>query len=134
MSSLNKVQLIGRVGIKPELVLNEKLTVSTVNFSLATTEKWKDGHGVKKERTIWHRLTAYRNDADFANKYIKVGDLVYIEGKLNSRSYQDNKNETQYITEIIISSILPLGRKSDNQNANSSDEIDEIDEIDDIPF
>lgn len=116
MSSLNKVQLIGRIGFKPKFVQNEKLAFPTTNFSLATSEKWKVETGDKKERVTWHQLVAYRNTATYIVNYLNVGDLVYIEGKLNSRSYEKD-DEKRYTTEIIVTNIQILNSKSKKDNS-----------------
>jgi single-strand DNA-binding protein len=84
MSSVNKVILIGNVGKDPEVRYTQGGD-AVCNFSLATTEKWKDKSGEKQEKTEWHRLTAFQRSAEVLGEYLKKGSSVYIEGKLSTR-------------------------------------------------
>ncbi len=111
--SLNKVILIGRLGQDPETrYMPDGNAVS--NFSLATSEKWKDQSGQPKERTEWHHITMYRRLAEIAGQYLKKGSLVYIEGKIQSRKYtgKDGIERTAY--EIIASEMKMLGSKNES--------------------
>ncbi len=103
MSSVNKVILVGRLGQEPEL----KSTTSgqqVCTLSLATSETWmKDGN--KEEKTEWHRVVLWGRQAENAHKYLKKGRLVYIEGKLQTRSWQDQQGQKRYTTEIVANNM-----------------------------
>lgn len=109
---LNKVILIGRLGRDPETRYMPNGD-AVCNFSLATTESWKDQSGQKKERTEWHNITMYRKLAEIAAQYLKKGSLVYLEGKIQSRKYtgKDGIERTAY--EIVCSEMKMLGGKSE---------------------
>jgi len=108
MAGINKVILVGRLGKDPEV----KYFTSgdaVCNFSIATSENWKDKNtGEKKEKTEWHRIVAYRKLAEICNEYLEKGKQVYVEGKLQTRSWEQD-GVTRYATEIIISSMQMLG-------------------------
>ncbi len=111
--SLNKVLLIGNVGKDPE-VRNLESGAKTASFALATSERYKDRSGETREMTEWHNIVAWRGLADLAEKYIRKGSQIYVEGRIRSRSYTDRDGNTKYITEIQADAIQLLGRKSDN--------------------
>ncbi|HMR19235.1 MAG TPA: single-stranded DNA-binding protein [Sphingobacterium sp.] len=118
MSSVNKVILVGHLGKDPELRYLEG-NVSVASFPLATSETFnKDGK--KVEQTEWHNIVMWRGLADVAAKYLNKGRLVYIEGKLRTRSYEDKEGVRRYTTEIVAESFNILGRRSDFENPNSS--------------
>jgi len=106
--SLNKVMIIGRLGNDPEL---KTLTSgsSVCNFNLATSERWNDKEGQKQERTEWHRIVAWGKQAELCGKYLAKGRQVYIEGKLQTRSWEDQQGQKKYTTEIIANSVQFLG-------------------------
>jgi single-strand DNA-binding protein len=145
MSGVNKVILVGHLGKDPEVRHLEGGT-TLVNFPLATSESYnKDGK--KIEQTEWHNIVMWRGLADVAAKYLQKGKLVYIEGKLRSRNYEDKEGNKRYITEIIAENFTMLGRKSDNegpsqqpgnpQNTSKREEqfVDFTDDgSDDLPF
>ncbi|WP_164122486.1 MULTISPECIES: single-stranded DNA-binding protein [Sphingobacterium] len=111
MSSVNKVILVGHLGKDPELRYLEG-NVSVASFPLATSETFnKDGK--KVEQTEWHNVVMWRGLADVAAKYLTKGRLVYIEGKLRTRSYEDKEGVRRYTTEIVAESFNILGRRSD---------------------
>lgn len=118
MSGVNKVILIGRLGKDPE-VRNLENGVTVANFSMATTETYKDRvTGEKKEVTEWHNISLWRGLADVAAKYLHKGDLVYIEGKLRTRSWEKD-GVTRYTTEIIGDNMNMLGSKPGGGSGNS---------------
>ena len=118
MSSVNKVILVGHLGKDPELRYLEG-NVSVASFPLATSETYnKDGK--KIEQTEWHNIVMWRGLADVAAKYLSKGRLVYIEGKLRTRSYEDKEGIRRYTTEIVAESFNILGRKSDFENPNAN--------------
>jgi len=117
MTSLNKALLIGRLGKDPETRFMPNGD-GVCNVSIATTESWKDKTtGEKKEATEWHRVTMYRKLAEIASQYLKKGSLVYIEGALKTRKWQDQNGKDCYTTEIIADQMRMLGSKSDGQRS-----------------
>ena len=117
MSSVNKVILVGHLGKDPELRHLEG-NVSVASFPLATSETF-NRDGKKVEQTEWHNIVMWRGLADVAAKYLSKGRLVYIEGKLRTRSYEDKEGVRRYATEIVAESFNILGRRSDFENPNS---------------
>lgn len=110
MSGVNKVILVGRLGKDPEARTLES-GVNYVRFSLATSETYKDKTtGEKKEVTEWHNIVLWRGLADIAAKYVHKGDLIYIEGRLQTRSYEKD-GVTRYATEVIGNEMVMLGNK-----------------------
>lgn len=105
--SVNKVILVGNLGQKPELK-NLPNGQAVANFSVATNEKWEDKSGQKQERTEWHRITVWGKQAENAAKYLDKGRQVYVEGKLQTRSYEKD-GVTKYVTEIQAQLIQFLG-------------------------
>jgi len=120
--SLNKAILIGRLGRDPE-VRHMPNGEAVCNFSIATSETWKDQHGQKQERTEWHAITLYRRMAEVAGQYLKKGSLVYIEGRIQSRKYtgKDGIERTAY--EIIGNEMKMLGGKAEgsSESANTAE-------------
>ncbi|CAL2078214.1 single-stranded DNA-binding protein [Tenacibaculum sp. 190524A05c] len=106
----NRVQLIGNLGNKPELIILEsgkKLT----KFSVATNETYKNAKGEKVTETQWHNIIAWNKTAEIIESYLDKGSEVMIEGKLTSRSYENENGEKRYITEVVCNEILMLGNK-----------------------
>jgi len=140
-SSVNKVILVGHIGNKPEGRYTPSGT-STASFSLATNETWIDSENEKQERTEWHNIIAWNKLADFATEYLQKGQLIYIEGRLQSRTYKDKENIQRRITEIISTAITPLGWKTTDKKENvADDKVDKKDTIftesseeEDLPF
>ncbi|MEO8885702.1 MAG: single-stranded DNA-binding protein [Mucilaginibacter sp.] len=111
MSGINKVILVGHLGKDPEVRYLEG-GVSVASFPLATTETYnKDGR--KVEQTEWHNIVLWRSLADVAAKFLQKGKLVYIEGKLRTRSFEDKEGVKKYTTEIVAENFTMLGRKTD---------------------
>jgi single-strand DNA-binding protein len=118
MSGINKVILVGHLGKDPE-VRHLEGGVSVASFPLATSETYnKDGR--KIEQTEWHNIVMWRGLADVASKYLQKGKLVYIEGKLRTRSFEDKEGIKKYTTEIVAENFTMLGRKSDFENVNGT--------------
>ncbi len=109
--SVNKVILIGRLGKDPETRYMPNGEAVT-NATLATSENWKDKSGVKQEKTEWHNLTFYRKLAEIAGEYLKKGSMIYVEGKLQTRKWQDKEGKDRYTTDIIVNEMNMLGGKS----------------------
>ena len=119
--SLNKAILIGRLGRDPE-VRQMPNGEAVCNFSIATSETWKDQHGQKQERTEWHNITLYRRMAEVAGQYLKKGSQVYIEGRIQSRKYtgKDGIERTAY--DIIGSEMKMLGGRQSSGSSTPYDE------------
>lgn len=117
MSGINKVILIGHLGKDPEVRTFENGT-KKANFSLATTEYYKDKDGNRQEQTEWHNIVCWRNLAEIAEKYLTKGKLIYVEGKIKTRSWEDN-GAKKYITEIEANTFTMLGQKSDDNRSAS---------------
>ena len=110
MRGLNKVTLIGNVGNDPEYkTLQDGTTV--VKFNIATTESYRLKNGEIQSHTDWHTIIAWRGLAAFANQYIHKGSLLYVEGKLRNRQYEDKDSVKKYVTEIVAEQILLLDKK-----------------------
>jgi len=115
-SSINKVTLVGRLGKNPDLSYLPS-GVAVAKFSLATDESWTDKDGNKQERTEWFNIVAWRKLAEICGKYLVKGKLVYIDGKIQTRSYDDKEGNKRYITEIIADNMVMLSK-----NEGTSDE------------
>lgn len=112
---LNKVQLIGRIGQAPEVryMANGE---AVCNFSLATTEKFKDKAGEQQEQTEWHRVSAWGRQAEVIGEYLNKGSLIYVEGKIQSRKYTDKSGVEKVSVEIRMSELKMLGHRQTEQN------------------
>lgn len=120
MAGVNKVILVGNVGNDPDMRLMNN-GESVANISVATSESWKDKNGQKQERTEWHKVVAFRKLADIVGQYVKKGSKVYIEGKLQTRKWQDRDGRDRYTTEIIADQMQMLdGRHASGDGATSS--------------
>ena len=122
--SLNKVMLIGNVGKDPEVRYLEgngaqAPAPKVASFTLATTERYRDRNGEVRENTEWHNIVAWRNSADIAEKYIHKGSKIYVEGKLRTRSWNDQSGVKHYTTEIVVDSLQLLDRRPDGEQNQS---------------
>ena len=138
MAGVNKVILLGNLGKDPE-IQNFESGVKKAAFSLATTEVYKNKDGNNVEQTEWHNIVLWRNLADVAEKYLRKGAQIYIEGKIKTRSWEDKEKNKRYITEIIGDNLTMLRTKKDSQQENSIAESNNNDAItaapdDDLPF
>jgi len=116
--SMNKVLLVGRLGADPRAITaNSGMAIS--NFSLATDEGYKDKSGQKVEKTEWHRIVVFNKAAEFCNNYLSKGRLVLVEGKLQTRKWQDRDGQDRFTTEIMAQRVQSLDAKKD-QAANQS--------------
>lgn len=129
MSSVNKVILVGRLGNDPE-IKGMPSGDNVVNLSLATSENWKDKDGEKQEKTEWHKVVAFGKLADICGKYLVKGKQIYIEGRLQTRQWEDKEGVTKYTTEIVANNMVMLGGKSDTQPTDQPS----YDDKGDIPF
>lgn len=122
MASVNKVILVGHLGKDPETRYMPNGDAIT-NATLATSESWKDKQtGEKKEQTEWHRLVFYRKLAEIAGQYLRKGSLIYIEGSLKTRKWQDKDGQDRYTTEITVNEMTMLGGRGDTGGGQSSGE------------
>ena len=123
MSGVNKVILVGHLGKDPDIRYLDG-NVSVASFPLATSETYtKDGRRV--EQTEWHNVVLWRGLADIAVKYLSKGKLVYIEGKLRTRTYEDKEGIRRYTTEIVAESFNMLGRRSDFESQETTQNDDQ---------
>ena len=110
MASLNKVMLIGYLGDDPEIRYTPSGS-AVANFRMATTEQWTSKEGEREERTEWHRIVAWRKLGETCGEYLHKGSLVYIEGNLQTRSWEDRDGNKRWTTEIIAYRMQMLDRK-----------------------
>jgi single-strand DNA-binding protein len=110
MGSLNKVMLIGNLGRDPE-VRSTASGVKVSNFSIATTESFTDRNGQKQDRTEWHNIVMWRGLAELAEKYLRKGAQIYVEGKLQTRSWDDQNGNKRQTTEVVVDNLVMLGRR-----------------------
>jgi len=111
---VNKVILIGNLGADPELRYTPN-GVAVATFNLATNERWPDKDGNFQEHTEWHRVVAWRKQAEIVGEYLKKGSQVYVEGKLRTRSWEDQNGVKRFQTEIIVQNLQMLGRRGDTE-------------------
>ena len=115
-NSLNKVILIGNLGQNPESRFTPQGT-AVANLSIATNEAWKDQNGELQERTEWHRVVMYGRMAETANEFMKKGQMVYVEGRLHTREWEDQNQIKRRTTEIRCDNFTMLGRRGESSNS-----------------
>jgi len=118
MAGVNKVILVGHLGRDPEVRTIDS-GAKVARFSIATTESYKDKNGERKDVTEWHNVVCWRNLADIAERYLTKGKLIYLEGKLQTRSWEDN-GAKRYATEVVANDFKMLGAKGDSAPAPMS--------------
>jgi len=118
--TLNKVMLIGNVGKDPEVHFTPS-GVKVAQLRLATSETWKDKDGAVQEHTDWHTIIAWRGLADVVERLVRRGSRLYVEGKIQSRSFDDRDGNKKYVTEIIADSLLVLDAKRHDQPSNTNE-------------
>lgn len=131
--TLNKVMLIGNVGKDPDIHFTPS-GVKVAQFRMATTETWKDKEGAIQEHTDWHTIIAWRGLADVVEKLIHRGSRVYIEGKIQSRSFDDKEGHKRYVTEIVAENLLNLDSKKPEGAVANGETEQRPEESDEIPF
>ena len=109
---VNKVILIGNLGSDPEVRYTPD-GAPVANFSLATNESWLDKNGQRQERTEWHRLVLWRRNAEIAQQYLKKGAMIYVEGKLQTRSWDDQSGQKRYMTEVEVRNFQMLDSRGE---------------------
>ena len=139
MASVNKVILVGNLGRDPEVRYTPGGS-AVANFTLATTDRWNDPSGEKKERTEWHRIVVWGKQAEIAGEYLRKGRQVYVEGSLQTREWTDRDGNKRYTTEVRAQRFQMLGRPDDRQPVAARGPVEEVAEPeagfaeDDIPF
>lgn len=119
MRGVNKVILVGNVGKEPDFNLLEG-NVSVCKFPLATTESFKDRNGKSQSQTEWHTIVLWRGLADLGQKYLKKGSLVYIEGRLRTRAWEDKEGNRKFSTEVIADNFIMLDKRTDEFNTSDN--------------
>ena len=133
-NSVNKVLLIGNLGQDPEARFTPQRTAVT-NLSVATNESWKDQNGEIQEKTEWHRVVMFGRMAENADKYMSKGQMVYIEGRLKTREWEDKNQVKRRTTEIHCDNFTMLGRRDDSYQGNiNKDQENDQSSDDDLPF
>ena len=140
MAGVNKVILVGNLGKDPEVRhLDNGITVA--NFSLATTESYTNKQGERVNQTEWHNIVLWRGLADVAEKYLKKGNSIYVEGKISTRKWEDKEGNTRYSTDIIADKMTMLGSKPENSNTATESSVSSTEPTpsedsgnDDLPF
>ncbi|MBO73127.1 MAG: single-stranded DNA-binding protein [Flavobacteriales bacterium] len=145
MAGVNKVILVGNLGKDPEVKYLENGT-EVANFTVATSESYKDKEGRRIDQTEWHNVVVWRKLAEIAETYLKKGSQIYLEGKLRTRSWEDQQGNKRYATEVVADTFTMLGKKEESQSSQntqnsftpsnnpttSSD--NKLEEEDDLPF
>lgn len=135
---LNKVMLIGRLGQDPELKYTQT-GVAVAKFTVATGMTWKDQDGNQQERTEWHNIVAWRRLAEICAEYLKKGKKVYLEGSLNTSSWEDENKKKHYKTDIVLNDMIMLDGKTSGTSAPGdipaeSGSTATENKVDDLPF
>lgn len=133
MAGVNKVILVGNLGKDPE-VRHLEGGASVANFPVATTETYKDKSGNRTEQTEWHNIVVWRGLADVAEKYLKKGMTIYLEGKLRTRSWDDKEGNKRYTTEIVADTFTILSKKENSQSGSEDHNTSLPKTGDDLPF
>ncbi len=135
--SINKVTLIGNLGKDPELRYTSS-GVAVATFSLATNESWKDQDGNVQDKTQWHNIVAWKKLAEICGEYLKKGAKVYLEGRLQYRTYDDKNGVKKYVTEIVLDEMLMLDTRGASgapaEPAANQAETSPADKGEDLPF
>ena len=131
MRGVNRVMLIGNLGKDPDLqVLDGNIGVA--KFPLATTETYKDRNGKLVSQTEWHTVVLWRGLADLAQKYLHKGSLIYVEGRLRTRSWEDKEGNKKFATEVVGDNLIMLDKRAEGHNTHNSDNTDGFNG-DDVP-
>ncbi len=131
--SVNKVVLVGHLGGDPETRFMPSGAAVT-NFNMATNESWKDTNGELQDKTEWHRCVMFGKSAELAGELLKKGQLVYMEGKLQTRNWEDKDGIKRYTTEVVCDMFTMLGRKMDTDSSQEATPTSNSEEEDDLPF
>ncbi len=137
--SVNKVMLVGNLGKDPEVRYTGS-GVAVATFSVATNESWKDADGNAQERTEWHNIVAWRKLAEICGQYLKKGSKIWLEGRLQYRTYDDKNGVKRYVTEIVMNEMVMLDSRGGGQSGSgdpgpsSPEQPPMSDPADDLPF
>jgi single-strand DNA-binding protein len=131
--SVNKVVFVGHLGGDPETRFTPS-GAAVANFNIATNESWRDSNGELQDKTEWHRCVMFGKTAELAGELLKKGQLVYLEGKLQTRNWEDKDGVKRYTTEVICDMFTMLGRKMDSGSAQVTPVETNDDDDDDLPF
>ena len=119
MSGINKVILVGRLGADPEVkTIAQGSTVASLN--LATSENWTDKNGQRQEKTEWHRIVVWGKLAEICGKHLTKGRQVYVEGRLQTRQWDDKQGQKRYTTEIVATTVQFLGAQGEQRTGSTS--------------
>ena len=129
--SVNKVVLVGHLGGDPETRFTPSGT-AVANFNLATNQTWRDANGELQDKTEWHRCVMFGKSAELAGELLKKGQLVYLEGKLQTRNWEDKEGVKRYTTEVVCDMFTMLVRRMDN--SGQTNPVAAGDNEDDLPF
>jgi single-strand DNA-binding protein len=129
---LNKVQLIGNLGRDPELRRTSDGDTAVAHLAVATNERWRDKAGTPQERTEWHRAVLFGRTAEVAGEYLHKGALVYVEGRLQTRRWQDDGGQERYTTEIVAERMKMLGGRPDPRSGGQAEADGGFDDV--LPF
>ena len=129
--SANKVVLVGHLGGDPETRYTPS-GAAVANFNMATNESWRDASGELQDKTEWHRCVMFGKSAELAGELLKKGQLVYVEGKLQTRNWEDKDGVKRYTTEVVCDMFTMLGRRMDN--TGQADPVAAGNDEDDLPF
>ena len=120
MSSVNKALIIGNLGQDPEIKYTQSGS-PVANLSVATSERWKDKNtGEQKEQVEWHRVVIFGRLAEIAEQYLKKGSKIFVEGKLQTRDWEDSEGKKRYTTEVVAREMTMLDSKGDSMDSSSS--------------
>jgi len=131
--SLNKVMLIGRLGKDPEVRYTQS-GKAVCNFSVATSERWKDSAGVKQEKTEWHNVVAWGKIVDVIQQYVKKGQEIYIEGKLQTTTWDEKDGNKRYKTEVVMDTMSFIGNNGGQGMAAEANQPRTAAPESDLPF
>ena len=121
MSGVNKVILIGNLGADPEVRFTGSGT-AVANFNIATTERFNNREGEKQERTEWHRIVMFGRQAEIAKEYLHKGRQVYIEGRLQTRQWEDQQGQKRYTTEVVCNNMQMIGSRGGGGGGGGGDD------------
>lgn len=134
---LNKAMIIGNLGRDPEMRYTQSGNPVTT-FSVATSRRWTGQDGEPREETDWHRIVAWGKLAETCNEYLSKGRSVYVEGRIQTRQYEDREGNTRYITEIVARDMQMIGSRTRSDDGGGSDGGDDLGgepiDVDDMPF
>ncbi|TVQ78136.1 MAG: single-stranded DNA-binding protein [Bradymonadales bacterium] len=120
MSGVNKVILVGRLGADPEIRFTGS-GAAVANFNIATSENWTDKEGQKQERTEWHRIVVWGKQAENCAQYLSKGRQAYIEGRLQTRQWDDKDGNKRYTTEVVANTVQFLDKAGDSRSTSNMD-------------